>query len=46
MGLGRFATVVPTRSRRLAGFDITVLSLYATGMTTGDVGSVRCNNFQ
>jgi len=35
---GTFApTVVPKHSRRLAGFDDAVLSLYAKGMTTGDI---------
>lgn len=29
--------VVPKHSRRLAGFDEAVLSLYAKGMTTGDI---------
>lgn len=31
--------VVPKRSRRLAGFDDAVLSLYAKGMTTGDIAA-------
>ena len=31
--------VVPKHSRRLAGFDDAVLSLYAKGMTTGDVAN-------
>ena len=31
--------VVPKHSRRLAGFDDAVLSLYAKGMTTGDITS-------
>jgi putative transposase len=35
---GTFApAVVPKHSRRLAGFDEAVLSLYAKGMTTGDI---------
>jgi transposase-like protein len=35
---GSFApAVVPKHSRRLAGFDDAVLSLYAKGMTTGDI---------
>ena len=29
--------VVPKHSRRLVGFDDAVLSLYAKGMTTGDI---------
>src|SRR6478609_4298058 len=37
---GTFApTVVPKHSRRLAGFDDAVLSLYAKGMTTGDIAN-------
>jgi transposase-like protein len=32
-------TVVPKHSRRLAGFDDAVLSLYAKGMTTGDIAN-------
>ena len=32
-------TVVPKHSRRLAGFDEAVLSLYAKGMTTGDIAN-------
>lgn len=31
--------VVPKHSRRLAGFDDAVLSLYAKGMTTGDIAN-------
>jgi Transposase and inactivated derivatives len=31
--------VVPKHSRRLAGFDDAVLSLYAKGMTTGDISN-------
>lgn len=31
--------VVPKHSRRLAGFDEAVLSLYAKGMTTGDIAN-------
>jgi putative transposase len=35
---GSFApAVVPKHSRRLAGFDEAVLSLYAKGLTTGDI---------
>jgi putative transposase len=35
---GSFApAVVPKHSRRLAGFDETVLSLYPKGLTTGDI---------
>jgi transposase-like protein len=35
---GTFApAVVPKHSRRLAGFDDAVLSLYAKGLTTGDI---------
>lgn len=35
---GTFApAVVPKHSRRLEGFDAAVLSLYAKGMTTGDI---------
>ncbi len=35
---GTFApAVVPKHARRLAGFDEAVLSLYAKGMTTGDI---------
>jgi transposase-like protein len=35
---GTFApAVVPKHTRRLAGFDDAVLSLYAKGMTTGDI---------
>jgi putative transposase len=35
---GTFApALVPKHSRRLAGFDDAVLSLYAKGMTTGDI---------
>jgi putative transposase len=37
---GTFApTVVPKHSRRLTGFDDAVLSLYAKGMTTGDIAN-------
>src|SRR5262245_1815796 len=37
---GTFApAVVPKHSRRLAGFDDAVLSLYAKGMTTGDIAN-------
>jgi transposase-like protein len=37
---GSFApAVVPKHSRRLAGFDDAVLSLYAKGMTTGDIAN-------
>ena len=37
---GTFApTVVPKHTRRLAGFDDAVLSLYAKGMTTGDIAN-------
>ena len=37
---GSFApTVVPKHSRRLTGFDDAVLSLYAKGMTTGDIAN-------
>jgi putative transposase len=37
---GTFApTVVPKHSRRLAGFDDAVLSLYAKGLTTGDIAN-------
>jgi transposase-like protein len=37
---GTFAPmVVPKHSRRLAGFDDAVLSLYAKGMTTGDIAN-------
>jgi putative transposase len=32
-------TSVPKHSRRLAGFDDAVLSLYAKGMTTGDIAN-------
>jgi putative transposase len=32
-------TVVPKHSRRLTGFDDAVLSLYAKGMTTGDIAN-------
>ena len=32
-------TVVPKHARRLAGFDDAVLSLYAKGMTTGDIAN-------
>jgi transposase-like protein len=36
--VGSFApVVVPKHSRRLAGFDDAVLSLYAKGLTTGDI---------
>ena len=31
--------MVPKHSRRLAGFDDAVLSLYAKGMTTGDIAN-------
>src|SRR6185312_5128291 len=31
--------VVPKHARRLAGFDDAVLSLYAKGMTTGDIAN-------
>ena len=35
---GTFApAVVPKHARRLTGFDDAVLSLYAKGMTTGDI---------
>ncbi len=35
---GTFApAVIPKHSRRLAGFDAAVLSLYAKGMSTGDI---------
>ena len=35
---GTFApAVIPKHSRRLAGFDDAVLSLYAKGLTTGDI---------
>ena len=30
---------VPKHSRRLAGFDDAVLSLYAKGLTTGDIAN-------
>jgi transposase-like protein len=41
---GTFApTVVPKHSRRLAGFDDAVLSLYAKGMTTGDIANHLAN---
>jgi len=30
---------VPKHTRRLAGFDDAVLSLYAKGMTTGDIAN-------
>jgi Transposase, Mutator family len=37
---GTFAPmVVPKHTRRLAGFDEAVLSLYAKGMTTGDIAN-------
>jgi putative transposase len=37
---GTFApAVIPKHSRRLAGFDQAVLSLYAKGMTTGDIAA-------
>jgi transposase-like protein len=37
---GTFApAVVPKHARRLAGFDDAVLSLYAKGMTTGDIAN-------
>jgi transposase-like protein len=37
---GSFApVVVPKHSRRLAGFDDAVLSLYAKGLTTGDIAN-------
>jgi putative transposase len=37
---GTFApTVAPRHTRRLAGFDDAVLSLYAKGMTTGDIAN-------
>jgi transposase-like protein len=37
---GSFApAVVPKHARRLAGFDDAVLSLYAKGMTTGDIAN-------
>jgi len=37
---GSFApAVVPKHSRRLAGFDDAVLSLYAKGLTTGDIAN-------
>jgi putative transposase len=37
---GTFApAVIPKHQRRLAGFDDAVLSLYAKGMTTGDVAN-------
>jgi putative transposase len=37
---GTFAPrVVPKHARRLAGFDEAVLSLYAKGMTTGDIAN-------
>jgi putative transposase len=37
---GTFApAVIPKHSRRLAGFDAAVLSLYAKGMTTGDIAA-------
>lgn len=29
--------IVPKHARRLAGFDANVISLYAKGMTTGDI---------
>ena len=32
-------TVVPKHTRRLTGFDDAVLSLYAKGMTTGDIAN-------
>lgn len=36
--LGTFEPViVPKHQRRLAGFDQNVISLYAKGMTTGDI---------
>jgi hypothetical protein len=39
---GTFApAVVPKHTRRLAGFDDAVLSLYAKGMTTGDIANRR-----
>lgn len=31
--------VIPKHSRRLAGFDDDVISLYAKGMTTGDIAT-------
>jgi transposase-like protein len=31
--------VIPKHQRRLAGFDEAVLSLYAKGMTTGDIAN-------
>ena len=31
--------VVPKRQRRIAGFDDAVISLYAKGMTTGDIAN-------
>jgi putative transposase len=38
--VGTFSpTVVPKHTRRLAGFDDAVLSLYAKGMTTGDIAN-------
>jgi transposase-like protein len=37
---GTFApAVIPKHSRRLAGFDEAVISLYAKGMTTGDIAN-------
>lgn len=33
--------IVPKRSKRIAGFDQAVLSLYAKGMTTGDIAKVK-----
>lgn len=36
--VGTFApVVVPKHQRRIAGFDDAVISLYAKGMTTGDI---------
>ena len=38
--VGSFApVVVPKHARRLEGFDAAVISLYARGMTTGDITS-------